>query len=407
MRVVAIMHQIRFALLATGSASVALGLAVYLVGRYGSSGEVLPSLPAGIRIDRLTALFIFLTVIVAFTCYGLSGIRRVQRLEKVPLVLILSLSLLMGAELIMKIPRYPSDVAAFLHYAGLVLLRGGNPYSEPMKPALELFNVPKENITELLGGGIASRFSYPSFSFLLYVPFIAAGLNDIRWIGLVSIIFGVLVAYFFTDSKYRPFVPLLLLFDISYTVAVAEGAGDGVWFLLCVVAVGLRNKHQTLSSIALGLAIAYKQIAWIFYPFFIILLWKEKGVQTAARATLVSSIVLGITNLPFALVDSRSYLGIFTNFLETTRTGSGLSLITQMGWMPLPPSSYLAVMAAATVILIPIYWRFHADLKAGGMTFPGLISFLAWGSFHRYAIWWPFLVLMLLEDDNSESSNSD
>jgi uncharacterized membrane protein len=91
-----------------------------------------------------------------------------------------------------------------------------------------------------------------------------------------------------------------------------ERAASGETGLLFVpfmlLAWVLVKRHLWLAALCLGLALAAKQLAWFFAPFFLILVLRAQGFKKAALAAGLSGGLFLAFNLPFIIQDGGLWL---------------------------------------------------------------------------------------------------
>jgi hypothetical protein len=197
---------------------------------------------------------------------------------------------------------YLTDVLAFTHGQAQLVVEGHNPYTSDfafagvVKQFVNVYPTPMrhgafgsgyDHPTFLLQrqvrdlylaapaaskGGFDPRtlHSYPALSFLVYVPLLWLGIQNILLLNVI-VFWGI-------------FAWLLWLSPVGWLHWAALVAGTAVaaviysLFLdsevMCVapllVAWRLRQRHPGTSAALLGLACAFKQYSWLFLPFFAI-----------------------------------------------------------------------------------------------------------------------------------------
>ena len=98
-------------------------------------------------------------------------------------------------------PGYRTDELSFDQYAAQLVAHGfHNPYTHSMQPAVPLFRLSPDGYTYTITGQPVEQLSYPSLSFLVYVPFmllgwtseVGAGVNVAAWALAVLLMFALL-----------------------------------------------------------------------------------------------------------------------------------------------------------------------------------------------------------------------
>jgi len=147
--------------------------------------------------------------IIALSLMPSGTVFRFKDFSLVPLGLSIITSVYVVAEIAYR-GAYRTDVLAFSQYAAILVTRGLNPYYQDLTPALAMFNVQPSDLTPLTSGSYLATFQYPALHFLIFVPFILAGLKDMRWV-LVAFEFAtILLIYAKSPANLRPMIILPL-----------------------------------------------------------------------------------------------------------------------------------------------------------------------------------------------------
>src|SRR5438093_4591714 len=177
---------------------------------------------------------------------------------------------------------YPVAAGTAPPRASELLLRGEDPYRTfDLPQALAEFGLDPQLVTHYADGSVMHVYNYPALSFLVVAPFVASGLGDIRWLYLLEFVLLAVVALAAVREVWRPFVVASL---IGSSLVLRQGVLAGVdptWGVLSAVAwIFLRARW--LSAVALGLAIADRQTAWLLAPFYVATVWSALGRGDAA-----------------------------------------------------------------------------------------------------------------------------
>ena len=174
--------------------------------------------------------------------------------------------------------------------------------------------------------GVASE-SNPAYEHLVYLPGLLLisfpfhqvlnylGLPfDQRLIYLGAFVLLVLLLPLMVES---PTTKLLLLAAIglnpSLTGIVVKGMNDVLVVLaLVLVAMALAKRRLLLSALFFGLACTIKQIAWLYIPFYLLLLWRmlsgKPSVRDISRPLGVIALVVVLMVLPFFLWNPHAFI---------------------------------------------------------------------------------------------------
>ncbi|TMG61196.1 MAG: DUF2029 domain-containing protein [Chloroflexi bacterium] len=228
------------------------------------------------------------------------------------------------------------------------------------------------------------RPSYPAVSFLALLPMVALGW-DTNYLYVACLLVAMALIVVRSSRTLRPFFLTALLGASSLTAFTVGGSSDLLYALPLVVAWVYRDRKW--AGIPLGLALATKQIAWFFAPFWIIAVVTERGWRAAARDLAIAAAVFGVTNLPFIVHDPQAWIaGIMTPVIEPMfARGAGLIFLFTNGGVPLlPVVAYSALEAIAGIICLVIAWRARRTSPELGSILAIVPLFFAWRSLFSY-----------------------
>jgi hypothetical protein len=372
-----------------------LGLSLYLITR-----AILPEAPRWrwLASRRVQAAVLSLTVVAAL--FGLKSLGSIALAGFNP-------------------PYYPNDGTTLDHYAAQQLLEGHNPYvTTDIVAAIHEFKQDPLQTTPLARGAFAglpagqypshdliravfarqpigqpekivafeTHVSYPALSFLPLVPFVWAGfLSVVPFYGLCLLaLFAVLVAA--APAEARPWIALLALASAPLLDATVAGSLDVQWILLMFVAWRWSGR-SVLSTVALGLAIASKQLAWFFLPYYAIYIWRQYDLRSALTRLGGAVVIFLVVNAPFILNAPRAWLaGILApQVAPMFPSGTGFVRLSLSSLLPLAPQGiYTALEAAALVASLIWYWRRENDSPEMAFVLAVLPLFFAWRSLTTY-----------------------
>ena len=233
-----------------------------------------------------------------------------------------------------------NDASALSQQAVESLLRGQNPYTRSnIIQALSKYNVTYDRVTPLRAGSLSkvfpapqdsqleqiwnkaihhpdfipaeleSRVCYPAASLLLPAPFIFLGIEDIRIVYAIFFLAGLAYAIWVIPKEKRLLFIGVVLISLELWNGLADGGELGnLCFPFLMVAWLALNKNYWLSAICMGLAVATKQTAWFFVPFYLILLFKIQGVKRLLTGLSIVAGVFVVTNLSFVINDPKIWL---------------------------------------------------------------------------------------------------
>jgi uncharacterized membrane protein len=324
-------------------------------------------------------------------------------------------------------PAYSNDGTSLDTNAAQLLLEGKNPYTDSnILDVVRRFNIEPGWTTPLREGQFAgrldypsivdfrstfdtalkaqkapefeSRVSYPALAFLTLVPFALLKMTNVLPFYLLSYILLVWIAWKVTRNELKPWLLLLALANIPMLSAAMSGNLDIFYILLLVLAWLLREKRWP-SVLFLGLALASKQLAWFFVPFYLILIWRQHGPREALGRVLIAGGVALAINLPFIIWNPVAWLnGVLAPIADPMfPLGVGIVNLSSYHLLPYLPSwFYLSLEAGAMAVMLAYYWRICRACPEAAMLLATLPLFLAWRSLPSYFACTAFPIFVLM-----------
>src|SRR5579884_267949 len=355
------------------------------------------------------------------------------RWQRVLLILTLLLTiaggLQFGRTLLMTVlpPQFSNDGTSLDTNAAMLLLQGRNPYTDSnMLDMARTFPIQPNWTTPLRQGQFANRLdyptlvefqtvldtdlkagqaiefeskvSYPALSFLTLVPFALFKDYNVLPFYLLSYLLLVAIAWKLARPELRNWVLLLSMANVPMWASVAGGNLD-IFYTLLIVLVWLFRNSRWMSAVFMGLALASKQIAWFFIPFYIIMVWRHYGLKEMFyRLFIAGSLGLAI-NLPFVLWNPPAWVaGILAPVADPMfPMGVGLIGLSVTHLLPyLPTWVYTVLEGCAMLGCVVVYWRICRTRPEIAMLLAVLPLFFAWRSLssYFYCVAFPLFVLM-------------
>jgi uncharacterized membrane protein len=153
------------------------------------------------------------------------------------------------------------------------------------------------------------------------------------------------------------------------------------------------------SIVFLGLALASKQIAWFFIPFYAVLVWRHYSLKEAiSRLVIAGSIGLAI-NMPFILWNPQAWVaGVLAPVADPMfPMGVGLIGLSATHLLPyFPQWMYTTLEACAMLCSVAAYWGLCRTRPEAAMLLAVAPLFFAWRSLpsYFYCAAFPIFVLM-------------
>ena len=296
---------------------------------------------------------------------------------------------------------YGTDGMALNHYSAILVLRGENPYASDLSPALVLFPIPENVLTPRETGELVTSQTYPALSFLLYVPFVAIGVSDLRIVSLGAHVLSIFLLFRVTRGPLNVFAPLAVSFldVLDFTPAPLQ---DILWIPPIVLSVSMLNRPRW-SGLLYGIACSIKPVPWLIAPFLFVYLWKREGTKlpTSPRLwTFVASSAASFLafNGPFLVGDPGAWASaVLSPLIENNvPQGTGASTLIQAAWIHVPRTFFLVSAITAAVVLLTIEIVDFEKARYILWWFPAIVMFLSYRSFQNYFVYWYPLLFMSL-----------
>ncbi len=383
---------LRISFIFAGGFALAEGLQNWIRGRIDTHPEV------------VVMILIIYAVAFANLAVGMSSVAIVKKLRHMPLVTLVGI-ILASAYVIMEVEfngAYRSDSLAFTHYAASLYLGGKNPYGLDLQDALRAFSVDPAFITLTPSGSIVTTLNYPALSFLIFVPAVSAGIGDMRAVIFLFEIAALVSIYLWAPSNIRPVVLLPVFAGADLAVDFNAGCiADFLWVLPLILML-FSMKRPWLSGAFYGVSCAIKQTPWLLAPFLLIWMYCDDGESSRTARLRRVAVFIGMTAILFLLPNLEFINGGLLQWWEGVVTPSfgnlvilsqGLSMVSELGYVPLPPHFYSIVMVAVFLTLIFNYAVYFDKLKHTIWVMPVVTLWFSYRGLQNYFIFWvPMLV---------------
>ncbi len=256
---------------------------------------------------------------------------------------------------------------------------------------------------------LESRVCYPAGSFLLPAPFIFLGIKDIRIVYLIFVLAGLAYAVWVIPKQKRLLFIGAALISLELWNSIAGGETGSLCFPFLMVAWLALNRNLWLSAICMGIAIATKQTAWFFIPFYLILLVRTQGIKKLLIGLSVISGIFIIANLPFVIADPKLWLASMTSPMTDPMfpIGGGLITLVSTGILnihsPLPFTILEGVVFIGAIIW---YFRYCMRYPQTGLVLAIIPLFFAWRSLWSYFFYVEIILLAyIMVNDSADNKN--
>lgn len=380
-----------------------------------------------------TLLSLALSVAVTLPIRRVFSLRARRWLAIAALVTLAVLSVMGAWQAALRVPSmvtatpYTNDGAVMDLYAAKQVKHGHNPYLKAnIVAALAAIDAPSTTTTPLMDGqfrGVRtypssaqvqqvfmnvllhrphtippefeSKYNYPAGSFLFILPFVWAGLQDMRFLYAIAVILMGAYLWFHMPRSLRFLVPLVVLGNVPLVVLTAGGQPDPIYGLFLMVGYA-EWASPWVSPLSMGLAAATKQIAWFFLPFYLVLVARELGWREALRRSAIMGVIFAVLNGPFIIQSPGAYLSSIAGPMADPMfpLGIGIVAVFVSGFLPLAPKLAFTVMElAAWAGGMGAFVRYRLIGPASVAALAALPLFFAWRSLVNYFYLVPLLAL--------------
>jgi hypothetical protein len=320
-----------------------------------------------------------------------------------------------------------NDSTALCHQATKNVIDGKNPYAESNTVvAMIEFNGSFDKLTPLREGRFAgvfpypemhqidqlwqeaaqnpehvppeieSRFCYPSGCFLLAAPLVLTGIDDLRIIFLILVLPALAYIVWRGRQDLRIFLVAALLISLELWNAMAAGETGFLYFPFMLLAWVLLRRHLWLSAVCMGIAVATKQVAWFFLPFYLVLIFRGMGWEKALGAVSLVAGVFLAANAPFFISDPELWIASMAAPMTDNLFPLGVGIISLVsgGLLDIQTPLIFTVLEAAIAIAAIIWYFFYCPrYPYTGPVLSVLPLFFAWRSLWAYFFYIDIIVL--------------
>jgi tetratricopeptide (TPR) repeat protein len=241
---------------------------------------------------------------------------------------------------------------------------------------------------------------------LILLPLRWLGLVDPRWVYVLAYTGLLALIYLRSPDWLRGIALLPMMVNLEPAKAALGGVSDTVWALL-LGGMLVAWRRPGWRAVLYGLACAYKQTPWLLLPFLLARIFldpDDADTRSPLRRSLMFAGLAGLVflapNLPYLLVDPGAWA---RGVLEPATSpliyfGSGLSLLTQLGYASLPKAFYSLAGLLVWGFLLALYVLRFERWRDAAVLFPGIILWFSYRSLQSYYIFWiPLATLTITE----------
>ena len=251
---------------------------------------------------------------------------------------------------------------------------------------------------------IESSLDYPSGSFLLLAPFIAAGITDIRIVYAILLLLAVGYAAWLMP-KYRWLMLATVLLSLEIPNLILIGETGALQFPFLLLGFLLVRKRLWVSAVLMGIAISIKQVSWFYMAFYMVMVYKEIGLRRLLQVSCVAVLIFIGFNTPFIAMDPGLWLSSVLAPMANPMfpIGIGPVSVVTSGIVSFDNRLVFAVLEFVVFVgSLVWYYRHYRRYAYAGPVLAVLPLFFAWRSMWTYLFFVDLIVFgMLLYNEYS------
>jgi hypothetical protein len=231
-----------------------------------------------------------------------------------------------------------------------------------------------------------SFFNYPAGAFLLPAPFAALGWTDLSTFNLLWALLAYGVLMRLAPPDWRPWLLVMACANTALWTNLPGGQSNVLDGFLILVGWATWRRSW-LSALLMGVAVATRQDAWLFAPFYLILTGRLFSWRVAGLRLAIIAGVFSLINAPFVASSPGNWLhGVLGPLTDPMfPLGGGIIALATSGALPLwPRSVYLGLQLAALVACLVMYVRTCRSQPWTGPVLALVPVLFAWRSLFSY-----------------------
>jgi uncharacterized membrane protein len=149
----------------------------------------------------------------------------------------------------------------------------------------------------------------------------------------------------------------------------------------------------------MGVAIAAKQVAWFFLPFYVLLILRTDGFKKAASTLAIAAGVFAAFNLPFVILNPVAWLESVAAPVRDAMFPGGVGIVTLVssGLVHITsPAIFSVLEGAAFVAALLWYYRNCRRYPHTALVLALLPFFFAWRSMWNYFYYADIVLLAVI-----------
>lgn len=242
---------------------------------------------------------------------------------------------------------------------------------------------------------LETNYSYPAGSFLLPVPFFLAGIRDLRIISAILVMAASGIVIWRLRDRRTVFI-LAVLVSLELFNIIVMGDTGTLQFPFLLLGWFLWKTNWKTSALLMGLAISIKEVSWVYWLFYLILVFRDRGWARLWQVLAAGGGIFLLLNVPFAALNPGAWFSSFGAIAVDPLFPVGVGTVSLVTSGILTVSSprlfdltALAVLAAG----LGIYWVYGRRFPYLGPVLAILPFFFSWRSLWGYFFYADIIIL--------------
>ncbi|XUX00859.1 MAG: hypothetical protein TUN42_02425 [Dehalogenimonas sp.] len=244
---------------------------------------------------------------------------------------------------------------------------------------------------------LESRLSYPAGSFLISVPFVLAGMDNMQVVVGIFLVAAIAFGLWRVPRGSRLIFALAAAVSLELWITGLIGLEKRlVVFPFMIAGWLLIPKHPKLAMLLLGAGAAAYQTVWFLVPFASLYSYHFWGIKRTVAGLGLAVAAFAAINLPFIISDPTTW---FTSVMAPMidplyPLGVGLVSLTETGIVNIQSSVVFTVLEIAA-LAGGLWWYYKNGSKypSTGLLLAILPVFFAWRSLGSYFFYFDIILL--------------
>lgn len=291
-----------------------------------------------------------------------------------------------------------SDEFTIDYFSAMLFSHGLNPYLNSLTAnVFSVLHIPESALTPDMIGGFVTNLSYPSLSFLIFIPSVILRVNPYLTLVPAYLVPIALIYRSGTSTLNRVAMISFILLDPLLFSQFSLGYSDILWASLLSISI-IMIERPVFSGLFAGLSFSLKQVPVLALPFIVILIFKKYGARKVLFFLLSLVAIFGAVNGYFLLISPGTYIRDVLSPETSSLIGIGFgpSQLSFLGYFYLSRNFFTFMMIFLVSFFTIIYFQYFDRIPYGFLAFPILIFLFNYRTVSEYLMYWPIIAMLCL-----------